>query len=122
MSDNQLSGPDLAAGVDASELSDGAMLAGHAFGKAVLIARRGDEFFAVSSTCTHYNGPLAEGAFDGDRVTCPWHHACFSLRTGEALAAPAMRPLERFEVQRRDGRLFVTEAAAATPASPAKSK
>src|SRR5690606_29228144 len=57
----QLSGPDLAAGIPASELADGAMLLGHAHGEPVLLARRGDALFAIGATCTHYGGPLVEG-------------------------------------------------------------
>jgi nitrite reductase/ring-hydroxylating ferredoxin subunit len=68
------------------------MLVGHADGKAVLLARVGQEIFAVSPHCTHYNGPLAEGLMVGETVRCPWHHACFDLRTGEAIRAPALRP------------------------------
>ena len=94
MSDEKtkLSGPDLAKGVALSAIPDGAMLLGHAHGEPVLLARRGDEVFAVGAVCTHYGAPLAEGLLVGDTVRCPWHHACFSLRTGEALRAPALNP------------------------------
>jgi len=85
------------------------MLAGHVGGDAVLIARRGEEVFAISATCTHYGGPLPEGLLVGETVRCPWHHACFSLRTGEALAAPALAPVSCWRVERRDGRLFVKD-------------
>jgi apoptosis-inducing factor 3 len=104
-----LVGPDLeASGIAAAELADGAMVLGHAGGEAVLVARRGAEYFAVSATCTHYSGPLAEGILVDDTVRCPWHHACFSLRTGEALRAPALNPIACWSVDRRGARLFVT--------------
>ncbi len=104
----ELKGPDLEAGVALSELADGAPLLGHAGGEAVMLVRQGDEVTAIGATCTHYGGPLAEGRIDGDRVYCPWHHACFSLRTGEALEAPALNPVARWEVEVTDGRVRVT--------------
>jgi len=90
--ETKLNGPDLTEGIPAESLADGQMLVGHARGKPVLLARVGQEIFAVSPHCTHYNGPLAEGLMVGDTVRCPWHHACFDLRTGEALRAPAVNP------------------------------
>ena len=111
----ETTGPDLTLGVLAETIADGAMLRGHVGEDAVLLARRGDEFFAVSATCTHYGGPLEEGLMVGDTVRCPWHHACFSLRTGEALRAPALSHLACWSVQRRDDKIFVREKAAATP-------
>src|SRR4249919_1356606 len=102
------SGPDLTLGVAADSLADGQMLAGHVGDDAVLLARHGSEYFAIGATCTHYHGPLAEGLVVGDTVRCPWHHACFSLRTGEALRAPALNPIDCWSVERRDGKIFVT--------------
>jgi apoptosis-inducing factor 3 len=104
----ELGGPDFARGIVRSEIPDGGMLAGHAGGKPVLLARQGEEIFAVGAVCTHYSGPLPDGLLVGDTVRCPWHHACFSLRTGEALRAPALRPLTRWAVERRDAMIFVT--------------
>ena len=105
----QPSGPDLRAGIPESDLADGGMLAGHVAEDAVLVARRGNELFAVGATCTHYGGPLSEGLLAGETVRCPWHHACFNLRTGEALAAPALAPVSCWQVERKDGHLFVRE-------------
>jgi NADPH-dependent 2,4-dienoyl-CoA reductase/sulfur reductase-like enzyme/nitrite reductase/ring-hydroxylating ferredoxin subunit len=109
------SSPDLALGVAADALADGKMLAGHVGGDAVLLARRGNEFFAIGATCSHYSGPLAEGLMVGDTVRCPWHHACFSLRTGEALRAPALSPVACWSVELRDDKVFVREKATRTP-------
>ena len=96
-------GPDLRQGIALGDLPDSGMLAGHAGGEAVLLVRRGEDFFAVGAVCTHYGGPLAEGLVVGETVRCPWHHACFSLRTGEALRAPALNPVSCFRAD--DGAL-----------------
>jgi NADPH-dependent 2,4-dienoyl-CoA reductase/sulfur reductase-like enzyme/nitrite reductase/ring-hydroxylating ferredoxin subunit len=104
-----LSGPDLTKGVTLSEIADGAMLLGHAHGEPVLLVRRGGECSAIGATCTHYGAPLADGLAVGDTVRCPWHHACFSLRTGEVLRAPALDPVSCWRVEQRDGRAYVTE-------------
>jgi NADPH-dependent 2,4-dienoyl-CoA reductase/sulfur reductase-like enzyme/nitrite reductase/ring-hydroxylating ferredoxin subunit len=104
-----LAGPDLSAGVSPAEIPEGGTLLGHVGSDAVLLARQGDEIFAIGATCTHYSGPLAEGLVVGDTVRCPWHHACFSLRTGEALRAPALNPVACWKTEQRDGRVFVTE-------------
>ena len=101
-------GPDLALGIPVDDLEDGHMLAGHVGDDAVLLTRRGNEFFAVGATCSHYGGPLAEGLMVDDTVRCPWHHACFSLRTGEALHPPALSPVACWVVEQRAGKLFVT--------------
>lgn len=100
-------GPDLAHGIPSGDLPDGRMITGHVGDEAVLLARSGTEIFAVGATCTHYGAPLAEGLMVGDTVRCPWHHACFSLRTGEALHAPAFAPLARWVVEQQDGRIIV---------------
>lgn len=108
-SETELKGPDLTLGVRIADLPDEGVLTGHANGEAILLAREGDEFFAIGGTCTHYGGPLGEGLRVGDSVRCPWHHACFSLRTGEAVRAPALTPVARYHVKRRGDQLFVGE-------------
>ena len=86
-------GPDLVAdGLALTDLADGAMTTGHAHGEAVLLARRGAEIFAITAKCSHLGAPLEKGLLVGDTVRCPWHHACFGLRTGAALRAPALDP------------------------------
>lgn len=113
MGDVQLSGPDLTQGVPLANIPDNGLLGGHADGKPVLLARDGSTVYAVDGACTHYSGPLAEGLKVGHTVRCPWHHACFDLRTGEAIGAPALRPLARWKVEQHGDRVFVSAAAGA---------
>jgi NADPH-dependent 2,4-dienoyl-CoA reductase/sulfur reductase-like enzyme/nitrite reductase/ring-hydroxylating ferredoxin subunit len=105
----QPAGPDLTQGIALSDLPDSGMLVGHVGQEPVLLVRRGAEAFAVGAHCTHYNGPLADGLVVDETVRCPWHHACFDLRTGEALRAPAFSPVDTWEMEDRDGKIFVRE-------------
>ena len=112
-------GPDfVTAGIALADLADGAMLRGHAHGDPVLLARRGDEVFAVGALCNHFGAPLETGLLVGDTVRCPWHHACFSLRTGAALRAPALDPLPCWTVEHRDGRVYITGKQERDPLAP----
>jgi nitrite reductase/ring-hydroxylating ferredoxin subunit len=99
--DAALTGPDLVAGVATSEVPDGGMLAGHAQGEAILLSRTGDQWFAIGAVCSHYSGPLPEGLRVGDTVRCPWHHACFSLRTGRSLRPPGLNDVACWRVGQR---------------------
>jgi NADPH-dependent 2,4-dienoyl-CoA reductase/sulfur reductase-like enzyme/nitrite reductase/ring-hydroxylating ferredoxin subunit len=105
--------PDLTAGVPLSDVPEGGMILGQVDGEDVVLARRGNALFAVGAYCTHYHGPLAEGLLVGDTVRCPWHHACFSLRTGEAVRAPALDPLACWRVERVGDRAVVRERSTA---------
>ena len=93
-----LTGPDLEKGIEASSVGAGKMIAGHAFGKPVLLAHVEPNWFAVGAKCTHYGGPLAEGVLVGETIRCPWHHACFELRNGAASHAPALNDLPCYNV------------------------
>jgi len=104
----KLSGPDLEAGIPAGDLAVNTSLLGHAHGEPVLLVRRSDdEVVALGATCTHYGGPLAEGLIVGDTVRCPWHHACFDLRTGAPVRAPALNPLPCYDVDTTGGLIKV---------------
>jgi NADPH-dependent 2,4-dienoyl-CoA reductase/sulfur reductase-like enzyme/nitrite reductase/ring-hydroxylating ferredoxin subunit len=111
-------GPDLEEGIRVDDLADGGMIAGHVGDAAVLLARRGEELFALDAFCTHYHGPLAEGLILGETLRCPWHHACFDLRTGSAVGAPAMRPLRVYSIV-REGDVVRVLPARAVPAAKA---
>jgi apoptosis-inducing factor 3 len=111
-------GPDLEMGAPVADIPADGVLEGHVRGDAVLLSRSGDQVFAVGGGCTHYGARLADGRIAGRTVRCPWHHACFDLRTGEALAAPAFAPLQTWRVEVVDGVAFVREPCAAADESP----
>ena len=100
---------DFTGGIAVAALPDGGMVQGKLGQEEIILARRGSEFFAVGATCTHYGGPLAQGIIVGDELRCPLHHACFSLRTGEALRAPAFDSIPCWRVERIGDRVFVRE-------------
>ncbi len=102
------SGPDLTQGIALSDLVDG-RLVGHVGNDEVLLVSTGTGVFAISAHCSHYHGPLAEGVVVEETVRCPWHHACFDLRSGEAVRAPALSPVDCWKVEQRDGWIFVRD-------------
>jgi nitrite reductase/ring-hydroxylating ferredoxin subunit len=110
MADEQAppSGPDLTLGIGPSEFT-GETLLGHVGDEDVLLVRSGSDIFAVDAHCSHYHGPLAEGLVVGESIRCPWHHACFDLRTGEAARAPALNPLAVWQVKQDGNRIFVRQ-------------
>src|ERR1700744_649801 len=116
---------DFGKGINVDRVSDGVMVEGKVGDEEVLLTRRGSEFVAIGSHCTHYGGPLAQGLIVGDEIRCPLHHACFSLKTGEVLRNPAFDPISCWRVERVDDTLFVREKLpppAAKVASPAQAQ
>lgn len=95
-----LQGPDLEQGVSFASLEENIPLLGHAQGEAVVVVRTAADVHAIGATCTHYSGPLAEGLVVGDTLRCPWHHACFDLRSGRAVGAPALGDVPCWKVDR----------------------
>jgi apoptosis-inducing factor 3 len=109
MSEAPKPGPDLVAGIAAGELTEGKPLLGHVGKYAVLLTQLGDTYSAVDAVCAHYHGPLEKGLVVGETVRCPLHHACFSLRTGEVLAAPGLTSLLHWRVERQGDKIFVRD-------------
>lgn len=107
--------PDLTKGISLADFGDRQLLRGQVGDASVVLARVGNEVMAIGGNCTHYGAPLEEGLVVGDTVRCPWHHACFSLRNGEALRAPAFDPLPCWKVERDGDRIFVRSQITATP-------
>jgi len=95
---DELTGPDLAKGIEATSVRPGQLIGGHAFGEPVLLVHVAPNWFAVGAKCTHYSAPLADGVLVGEAIRCPWHHANFELRNGAASHAPALNDLPCYDV------------------------
>ncbi|KAI7069555.1 rubredoxin-NAD(+) reductase [Hortaea werneckii] len=77
-------------------------------GGKVILVKLDNEVHALNANCTHYGAPLMKGVVTGDgRLTCPWHGACFSVKTGDVEDAPALDPLHKFDVISKDGGVYI---------------
>ena len=95
-----------------SEIKNGEMKEVQAGETPVLLVRLDDKCYALGAHCTHYHAPLAEGYLSGDRIVCPWHHACFNGRTGDLEEPPALDSLPNFPVRISGDNIFVDFPAA----------
>ena len=92
---------------EASSLRDGETLRVELDGNVMAIANLGGSLYAFQEFCTHRFGPLSEGALQDGQVECPWHRSCFDVRTGKVTQGPAKVDLKTYEVEVRDGRIWV---------------
>ena len=90
-----------------SELADGEMKQVSVNGKEILLARINGNFHAVGAHCTHYGAPLVEGVLSGERIICPWHHACFNITTGDLQEPPAFDALAHYEAKIENDQVIV---------------
>ena len=100
-------GPDFSQGISLSDVPLGGTVSGRVGDDAVLLSNFDGELFAIGGACTHYGGHLGDGLARGTTVRCPLHHACFDLRTGAVLRAPALDSVDRWEVEVQGDRAFV---------------
>lgn len=105
--ENGPSGPDLGSGVPLESLADGVPFVGRVGDEGAMLVRRGNDVFAIGAVCTHYGGPLGDGIVVADTVRCPYHHARFDLRTGEAVGCPALNGIACYRVERRGNTVVV---------------
>jgi apoptosis-inducing factor 3 len=103
---------DLAQWTSVEAVAQGEVLAGVVSGESVLVWRSGNQLKAYSANCPHLSGPLDKGIITDGLIRCPWHHACFSLATGEATAAPAFDALREHPVVVERDRFAVRPAEA----------
>jgi len=101
MSDQQMAACKL------SEINDGEMKQVQVGETPIVLARVDGTCFALAAHCTHYGAPLADGALVGDRIICPWHHACFHVTNGDMIEPPALDSLPSFPVRIEGDNIFV---------------
>ena len=78
-------------------------------GAGIAVFRLDDAFYAIEDVCTHDGGQLTGGCVENDQIICPRHGARFSIRTGEALSAPAYEPTAKFPVRVENGMVQVRD-------------
>lgn len=78
-------------------------------GKMVGLFNVGGTIYALNNRCTHARGPLTEGKVNAEEcsVVCPWHYGKFDLKTGAAIDGLVRKPVETYQVEVRDGIVFV---------------
>ncbi|XP_072518265.1 apoptosis-inducing factor 3 [Salminus brasiliensis] len=91
-----------------SDLKDGEMMEVDVGDHNVLLVKCDGEYSAIGNQCTHYGAPLSTGVLRGQRVRCPWHGACFNVKTGDMEEYPAMDSLRCHKVKVEDKKVYVT--------------
>lgn len=114
--EQELKGPDLKEGVAVDSIEPGQRILGHADGVPILLIREGEAFYAVGAKCSHYGADLGDGLIAEGIVRCPWHHACFDVKTGEALKAPALSPIPTWRTEVENGKVYIREQRMPSPA------
>jgi 3-phenylpropionate/trans-cinnamate dioxygenase ferredoxin subunit len=72
-------------------------------GTRIAVFKLSDGYYAIEDVCTHDGGQLTGGCVEDDEIVCPRHGARFSIKTGEALSAPAYEPTYIFPVRVESG-------------------
>lgn len=76
-------------------------------GLEVLLFRTGADIIAIHNHCTHLGKSLEGGRLMAGQLLCPFHGACFDLRSGKAVSGPAVMPLHVFPVRLENGSIYI---------------
>lgn len=89
------------------DLSDNELKGVEADGERIVLASVEGDVYALEDRCSHQDFPLSDGDLEGGRLECIYHGACFDVTSGRAVQLPAIKPVKTFEVDVRDGEIFV---------------
>jgi 3-phenylpropionate/trans-cinnamate dioxygenase ferredoxin subunit len=91
----------------ADDIQPGTKRVLEADGLLLVVVNLDGRFYALEDVCTHDGGPVGEGELKNGHLICPRHGAQFDVVTGAALTLPAFEPVPTYEVQVRDGEIWV---------------
>ena len=92
---------------DEVDCGPGQLLGAESDGHKIVVANVDGTLYAVQDRCSHAEFPLSTGELEGDRVQCAYHGAKFDVVSGRAVQMPAIRPVRTYDVEVRDGGIFV---------------
>jgi nitrite reductase/ring-hydroxylating ferredoxin subunit/uncharacterized membrane protein len=73
----------------------------------ILLYRYQGHIYAMGAVCTHAEGPLEQGKFEGCQVQCPWHDSVFDLASGRVVHGPALYPEPSYEARTHQGKVEI---------------
>ena len=65
------------------------------------------EYYALNDICTHAYAAMSDGFVENGQIECPLHGACFDIKTGKALTAPATDDLASYPVRIEGDQILV---------------
>ncbi len=93
---------------DDSDIVEGEPFASEWNDEAIALYRYEGAIHAIGDICTHEHVRLSDGWFEGDRIECPLHQACFEIRTGKVIeGGPATEDVPAYAVKIENGAVFV---------------
>jgi nitrite reductase/ring-hydroxylating ferredoxin subunit len=94
---------------DSKSLKSGDMLDFDHGNYRILVARAGDQVYAVDRICTHAEADLSTGIMNEEErtVTCPLHLSTFRLQDGVPQILPATVPLKTYKVKIQDDSIYI---------------
>ena len=92
---------------DASEVADGEVIQVSVGRTDIAVFKLDGDYYATDDICTHAYASLADGYVEDGQIECPLHGACFDIKTGKALTAPANVDLRTFPVKIEGDKVLV---------------
>ncbi|ESO97239.1 hypothetical protein LOTGIDRAFT_214061 [Lottia gigantea] len=91
------------------DIQDGGMKEVEIDGNKILLVQECEQYYAVGGKCSHYGAPLANGSLCKGVVRCPWHGACFDVKTGDIEDFPGLDSLPTYQVVVKSGKIYLKD-------------